>query len=146
MQDLVNDYLERIKAFYDKWKVRVNANKSSCCIVFGYKYRLTPVDRRAYKTISIRYGTQVIYLATMRSRLAYGFVLWAGLSANQMERVRIAERKALRFVCEARRTPENFKYLANDQLYEKAGVEPIDVKLGGELMALRKGFSFPKST
>lgn len=70
-----------------------------------------------------------LYKVAIRSIVTYGFSSWHNVSAAQMERLRILERKALRFVQgDGGRKPDSFKYISNDQLYDNTQTQRIDLQ------------------
>lgn len=66
------------------------------------------------------------YKQIIRPQFVYGFPMWFNFSANQMNKIRIFERKCLRQCINFKRTNENYKYISNTELYKKANIIPID--------------------
>ena len=66
------------------------------------------------------------YKAAIRPALAYGFPVWSSISSHQMERIRAAERRFLRWT-RSDWGRNGHKYVNSSRLYSEAGVERIDV-------------------
>lgn len=66
------------------------------------------------------------YKAAIRPVLAYGFPIWSMISSHQMERIRSAERRFLRWTRRDRGRKE-LKYINSSRLYAEANVSRIDV-------------------
>lgn len=81
-----------------------------------------------------------LYKVAIRTILAYGFVAWSGISAAQMELIRVTERKAIRTIDDNRgRAPNSFKFIRNAQLYGMADITRFDRHcVEGALGALEK--------
>ena len=82
---------------------------------------------------------RTIYKTAIRAIMTYGYIIWAGLSSHQMERLRLIERKFLRLVIERHRRLDSGRHYSNKSLYEEAEVEPIDVTLATTLIHLLEG-------
>lgn len=66
------------------------------------------------------------YKQLIRPQFLYGFPLWFDISSNQMEIIKRIERKCLRQCLNIVRTPDNFKYVKNEILYQKSNITEID--------------------
>lgn len=66
------------------------------------------------------------YKQLIRPIIAYGFPAWAGISAHQMERLRVFERKCLRACINYRRPIGTYRHIRNSALYEQGAVKRID--------------------
>lgn len=66
------------------------------------------------------------YKQLIRPVIAYAFPVWSGISAHQMERIRMFERKCIRSCITFRRKPDSYEYINNTDLYSQGNVERID--------------------
>ena len=67
------------------------------------------------------------YKAAVRPCLAYGFHAWGSISSHQMETLRRAERRFIRWSRDDRgRQPGSFQYLNSTKIYQEANIKRID--------------------
>ena len=70
------------------------------------------------------------FKAAIRPILGYGFAVWSGISSHQMERLRCAERKFIRWCRDdGGRVLGSHKYINSKWIYRDAGVSRIDAWL-----------------
>lgn len=71
-----------------------------------------------------------IYRAIIRPRLSYAFSIWSAITSHQMERLRVAERKMLRYCLNLKWKLTEWGFYscpANKLVYELSKLERIDV-------------------
>lgn len=66
------------------------------------------------------------YKQLIRPIITYAFPVWSGISAHQMERIRMFERKCIRSCVTYRRKPDDYKFINNTELYLQGNIERID--------------------
>lgn len=71
------------------------------------------------------------YKQLIRPMITYGFPTWFNVSKTSMNKIRIFERKCLRQCNNIVRTPDDFKFISNDELYARSRVVPIDSYMFG---------------
>lgn len=69
---------------------------------------------------------KMCYTQLVRPILSYGFPCWSSISAAQMERIRVAERKCLRLCTNYSRPRHTFIHQSNARLYRNADIQRID--------------------
>lgn len=68
----------------------------------------------------------VFYKTAIRPVLTYGFPSWIGISSHQMELMRMAERKFIRWARVDGGRESGTKYINSRRIYVEAGIERID--------------------
>lgn len=66
------------------------------------------------------------YKQLIRPQITYGFPIWFNTSPCQMNKISILERKCLRQAIDFKRTQINFKYIKNEELYNKTNIIKIE--------------------
>ena len=68
------------------------------------------------------------YKSAIRPVISYGFPIWNNISSHQMEKLRIAERKYLRWTrADKGGAPGSYKLINSSRVYEDAKIKRLDV-------------------
>ena len=97
-----------------------NAIKKISCTMGAMKKVLTN------KNLLTAASKLAFYKAAIRPVMSYAFPMWSGVSSHQMERLRVAERKFIRWTRGDHGRRDGYRYLNSSVLYKEANVVRIN--------------------
>lgn len=108
--------------FNDKFSFVQNVSRSvaKICCTMGNMKRVLVSQRLLTSARKIAF-----YKAAIRPVLVYGFPVWSAISSHQMQRIRVAERRFLRWTRKDRGR-NGYKFIDSSKLYQEANVQRID--------------------
>ena len=71
------------------------------------------------------------YKQLVRPLITYGFPTWFNVPKTQIKKIKALERNCLRQCINFNRTPEEYKYISNSELYSRSDIIPIDSYMFG---------------
>lgn len=105
-----------------KFNIHIETQLTKAKTAF-FKYKRLFYSKILNKKIKI-----ICYLLLIRPIITYGCPIWYNISASQMEKIRLFERKCLRICLRRFKNPEHeyCKYYSNKTIYDKANIPRID--------------------
>lgn len=105
------------------FKKHIEAIIKKCNIALSIFFKILKNSCKLKSSIKL-----IFYKIMIRSLIGHAYPSWFNISPEEMEKIRIQERKCLRYCSGINRQEDNdnFKYVKNEELYENCKIIRID--------------------